>query len=82
MELHCGNLYYKPTILGQNGVMVNTSRFLSFFAIWDIPPYTIEAEYVGKDIFQLQAQSPGFSLNAVLCEQGDPFILFLLFDIV
>ena len=36
------------------------------------------AEFVDEDIFKLRSQSNGFLLDAILCEQGDSFITFLL----
>ena len=59
--------------------MVNTTRYLSVFSISFIrfPPFTIETEYADSDIFNLQAQSPGFTLDAILCEQGHLLNLYL-----
>ena len=58
--------------------MVNTSRFISLNVIWETPAYTIEAEYVDKEIFRLQAQHPGVTLNGILCEQGESFVLYFV----
>ena len=58
--------------------MVNTTRYLRVYTDFNfIRSLTIEAEYADSDIFNLQAQSPGFTLDAILCEQGNILNLYL-----
>ena len=56
--------------------MVDTSHAVSNTFVGII------AESVDEDIFKLRSQSHGFLLDAILCEQGDSFIQFLLFYVI
>ena len=73
-RLWCSNFdLHFVLFLGQNGVMVETVNTFLLDTVPDEDP--VSREFYDKHTFTLTAQPHTLALHAILCEQGNSFII-------